>query len=122
MRPEALRAQTCQAPQEFADEIDAYLDSLDGSARSAISGLANRLAVITESTAGARFEPTGAARGLDLAGALEHGALVVFSLNSLRYGELAAQIGGLIIQDLKTIAGERIERHTPSSVSSARWS
>ena len=114
MRPEALRAQTRQAPQEFADEIDAYLDSLDGSSRSAISGLANRLAVITESTAGARFEPAAGA-GLDLAGALEQGGLVVFSLNSLRYGELAAQIGGLIIQDLKTIAGDRIERHTPSS-------
>jgi hypothetical protein len=114
MRPEALRAQTRRARQEFADEIDAYLDSLDGSSRSAIGGLANRLAVITESAAGARFEPPAGA-GLDLAGALENGGLVVFSLNSLRYGELAAQIGGLIIQDLKTIAGERIERHTPSS-------
>jgi uncharacterized protein DUF87 len=39
MRTEALRAQTRQAPQDFADEIDAYLDSLDGSPRSAISGL-----------------------------------------------------------------------------------
>ena len=77
--------------------------------------------MITESSAGARFEPPAGA-GLDLAGALENGGLVVFSLNSLRYGELAAQIGGLIIQDLKTIAGERIERHSPGeSVSSGRW-
>jgi hypothetical protein len=111
MRHHALRVHLRAAPEELADEIGGYLDSLDASALSAIAGLANRLAVITESTAGPRFQPP-AGTGLDLGQALAHGALVVFSLNSLRYGELAAQIGGLIIQDLKTIAGDRIERHT----------
>ena len=106
-----LRAALRTVPQPLADELDGYLDTLDSSAVSAINGLANRLAVITESTAGSRFEPDLGGVGLDLGAAIDRGALVVFSLNSLRYGELAAQIGGLILQDLKTVAGQRLERH-----------
>ena len=38
--------------------------------------------------------------------------VVVFSLNSSRYGKLAAQLGTLVIQDLVSAAGERLSEAT----------
>jgi hypothetical protein len=38
--------------------------------------------------------------------------VTVFSLNSSTYGELAAQVGGLVLQDLKAAAGALLESET----------
>lgn len=95
-------------PPEFAQRVRRYLDGLTGDQRSAISGLQSRLAVITESTVGRYLEPAGADTTIDLATSLDRGEVVVFSLNSGSHGELAAQIAGLVLQDLKTVAGHRL--------------
>jgi type IV secretory pathway TraG/TraD family ATPase VirD4 len=49
-------------------------------------------------------------RNVDLRDALSGRDVVVFSLNSSRYGQLAAQLGTLIVQDLVSAVGERLSR------------
>jgi type IV secretory pathway TraG/TraD family ATPase VirD4 len=95
------------APSPFADRVRDYLGGLTRDQQSAVRGLASRLAVITESHTGAFLE--GPAE-IDVRAALAPGAeVVLFSLNSSRYGKLAAQLGTLAVQDLVSAAGERLE-------------
>ena len=51
---------------------------------------------------------TGRAAEVDLHRALSGGEVVLLSLNSGRYGKLAAQLGTLAVQDLVCAAGERL--------------
>ncbi len=90
------------------EELSDYLRSLTRDQLSAIRGLASRLAIITESHTGA-FLGDGP-RGIDLRHALAGDDVVLFSLNSATYGQLAAQVGTLVVQDLVTAAGARL-RH-----------
>jgi conjugal transfer pilus assembly protein TraD len=46
---------------------------------------------------------------IDLRTTLRSGGVVAFSLNASTYGELAAHLGALVIQDLKTAAGARLD-------------
>lgn len=112
MEPRRLNACLRHVPQTLADRVAGYLDTLAGDQLSAVRGLGTRLAVITESSAGQYLQPDEDGRGLDLLRCLQAGAVVVFSLNSSTYGELAAQVGGLILQDLKTVAGAIIDQGT----------
>ena len=66
------------------------------------------MAIITESHTGAFLGD--APRGIDLRQALAGDDVVLFSLNSATYGQLAAQVGTLVVQDLVTAAGARL-RH-----------
>ena len=108
MDPGRLAASLRKLPRARADEIQQYLDGLERDQLSAIRGLGTRLAIMTESHTGAflRDGPTA----VDLRSALDGGDVVLFSLNSSRYGGLAAQLGTLAIQDLVTAAGERYDR------------
>ena len=55
-----------------------------------------------------RRRPTPGAHAIDLRAALSGPEVVVFSLNSSRYGKLAAQIGTLAVQDLVAASGDRL--------------
>jgi len=70
--------------------------------------------VLTESHTGRFLAPREGAAGrmIDLRTALSGPEVVVFSLNSSRYGQLAAQIGTLAVQDLVAASGDRL--HEPS--------
>jgi hypothetical protein len=46
---------------------------------------------------------------IDLRAGLAGGEVILFSLNSSRYGSLAAQVGTLAIQDLISVSGERLD-------------
>ncbi len=111
--PAGLLAAARRLPPERAARIGAYVDSLTRDQLSAVRGLGTRLAIITESHTGAflRGGDAGAAAGaVDLRAALRGGGeVVVFSLNSSRYGELAAQLGALAVQDVITAMGARPE-------------
>jgi len=89
------------------DQLWSYLDGLNRDHLSAIAGLQNRLALLTESQAG-NWLHAGRREGIDLAHALLGADVVHFSLNSSTYGGTAAQLGGLIAQDIKAAAGRRI--------------
>jgi type IV secretory pathway TraG/TraD family ATPase VirD4 len=64
--------------------------------------------VITESAAGPYLKPHEA-ETIDLRSALEGPEVVLFSLNSSRYGKFAAQLGTLVVQDLICASGLRLE-------------
>jgi hypothetical protein len=100
-------------PAETGDALYAYVDSLTRDQASGVAGLATRLALLTESTAGPYLE-----RGpdpVDLAEVARTGGVVVFSLDSGRWPGLSAQVGAMVVQDLKAVCGEAL--HGPRS----RW-
>ncbi len=125
MDPRRLSALARGLPAARADSVQDYVAGLTPDQVSAVRGLATRLAIITESHTGRFLSPGDAGgpgahapdardprsgREVDLRAALDGDAVVVFSLNSSRYGQLAAQLGTLAIQDLITATGDRQER------------
>lgn len=80
---------------------------------SAIRNMRARLQILTRSTAGhwLRKSPNGD-RNIDLRRVVDEGWVVVISLDSSNYEETSKQIGGLMIQDLKTLSSEL--RHNPA--------
>jgi hypothetical protein len=111
MNPKRLTPLLRQVPQELADRVQDYRSELSPDQLSAIRGLQTRLALITESDAGRYLTPQGNAT-IDLRAALEGPEVVLFSLNSNRYGKSAAQLGTLVVQDLICATGLRLDAHT----------
>ncbi len=99
-----------ELPEPLAERVTDYLDGLTGDQVSAIRGLGTRLAILTESHSAPFLSPApdGPAAEVDLHRALSGGEVVLLSLNSGRYGKLAAQLGTLAVQDLVCAAGERL--------------
>ncbi len=132
MEPKRLAGLTRTLAPARGDHVRDYLAGLSTDQQSAIRGLASRLAIISESHSGAFLDatspdgdaagaapsgvaaaaaPSGAdARGIDLRAALLGREVVLFSLNSSTYGKLAAQLGTLVVQDLVTAVGDRLQR------------
>jgi hypothetical protein len=106
----------------MAERVQDYLAELSFDQLSAVRGLGTRLAILSESHAGPFLAaPPGARPGsvVDLRSALDGSAVVLFSLNSSRYGKLAAQLGTLAIQDLLSATGHRLASpgaHPPALV------
>ena len=96
-------------PRPFARRVQDYLASLGPDQLSAVRGLETRLAIISESHAGGYLAPGGSGT-IELQSALRDREVVLFSLNSSRYGKLAAQVGALVAQDLNAAMGSRLER------------
>jgi len=114
MDPARLNRELRHLPDDLAHRLGGYLDTLAADQLSAIRGLATRLAVITESVAGPFLTPAGIGPVIDLRATLRDGGVVAFSLNSSTYGELAAHLGALVIQDIKTAAGDLL--HVPGQL------
>ena len=113
--PKALEAFARKIPDEDrAQRLYAYIDSLDRSALSAVVGLGSRLATLIESEAGPWLQDgddaDAATPSVDLLEALTSGEPVLFSLDALRFPGLAAQMGALLLQDLKAVAAELLAR------------
>jgi type IV secretory pathway TraG/TraD family ATPase VirD4 len=103
--PAALRA----LPREQAEQVHDYLAGLTPDQHSAIRGVQTRLALITESEAGPFLSP--AAEGsepIDVRAALSGPDVVLFSLNSSTYGNLASQLGTLVVQDVVSAMGRQL--------------
>lgn len=93
-------------PEGEAKRLTDYLDALDGGTRSAVAGLANRLALLAESRAGRFLDD--APDAIDLRRSLREARVTLFSLDSQKYGETAGQMAALVAQDLKTVAAQRL--------------
>ena len=91
-----------------ATRVHEYLDGLDFSSASAVQGLANRLALLAESTAAQ--ELGGGDGAIDIGEGLDRGELILFSLDSSKYVETASQLAALVCRDVITVCGERIGR------------
>ncbi|MHB8658664.1 MAG: type IV secretory system conjugative DNA transfer family protein [Solirubrobacteraceae bacterium] len=118
MDPDRLFHFARRLPDARSTAVLEYLAGLTPDVLSAIRGLANRLALLTESHIGARLEPPVAQQShqwvagpgmVDLRAALEGRDVVLFSLNSGTYGKLAAQLGTLVVQDLVAAVGHRLQ-------------
>jgi conjugal transfer pilus assembly protein TraD len=96
-------------PRARAQHVQNYLASLTPDQLSAVRGLETRLAIIAESHAGDYLDP-GESGTIDLQAAMRDREVVLFSLNSSRYGQLAAQVGALVAQDLNSAMGSRLEQ------------
>jgi hypothetical protein len=108
--PPRLQEALKYVPAEVAYRVGPYVSSLGRDQKSAVSGLQSRLALIAESSPGQYLQPDGdEPQEIDLRRALCGGnEVVLFSLNSSRYGKLAAQIAALVIQDLVAVSGYRL--------------
>ena len=106
MEPNRLAALTRALDRPSAARVLDYVANLSPDQLSAVRGLASRLALLTESSAG-RFLAAGAP-AVDVRAALDGNEVVLFSLNSSVYGKLAAQVGTLVIQDLVSATGHRL--------------
>jgi hypothetical protein len=96
-------------PRDLAQEVAAYLASFSPDQLSAVRGLQTRIAILAESHAGPYLGPGGPGT-IDLHTAVREREVVLFSLNSSRYGQLAAHVGALVAQDLNAVMGARLER------------
>lgn len=109
MDPRRLPAALRMVPKPLVERVQDYLAGLTSDQRSAILGLQTRLAILTESEAGPYLAP-GPRDAIDLSAALDGSEVVLFSLNSSRYGQSAAQLGTLAVQDLICATGARLEQ------------
>jgi conjugal transfer pilus assembly protein TraD len=112
LEPARLAAATRQLPRERSEYVRAYLGNLTSDQVSAVRGLASRLAILTESHTGRYLEappPGDWPQSVDVRQALDGDEVVLFSLNSSSYGQLAGQLGTLVVQDLVTVAGSRLQ-------------
>ena len=108
-----LRASLRDVEPGLRERVSDYLASLTPDQLSAVRGLQTRLAILTESHTGPYLSPSGGPGDIDLRDALAGREVVVFSLNSGRYGQLASQLGRLVVQDLICAAGERLAQPGP---------
>jgi conjugal transfer pilus assembly protein TraD len=119
MEPRRIAPLLRHAPRQLADRVQDYIATLSPDQLSAIRGLGTRLALITESHAGPYLGVAAGQQAIDLRLALSGGDVVLFSLNSARYGGLASQLGTLAIQDLVAATGHRLldrGRQAPATV------
>jgi conjugal transfer pilus assembly protein TraD len=119
MDPARLTGILRHVDRELRERVQDYRAGLTHDQLSAIRGLQTRLAIVTESHVGPYLAPPdaqaasagdGPANMIDLRTALSGPDVVVFSLNSSRYGQLAAQVGTLVVQDLVAVSGVRLDQ------------
>ncbi len=110
MEPRLLPAMLRAVPRELSERVQDYLAGLTPDQLSGIRGLGTRLAIISESETGRYLRPPDSDGGrlIDVRQALSGSEVVLFSLNSSKYGTLSAQLGTLVIQDLIAASGHRL--------------
>lgn len=94
--------------KETVEEIKDYINGLDAGHKSAIDGLKDRLALMTESNVGPLFKDDGSA--LDLLEAVLDKRVVIMSLSGLSYSSFTPALGAMIVEDLKSVAAAITER------------
>jgi conjugal transfer pilus assembly protein TraD len=111
MNPRRLASELRTVEGPLRRRTQDYLVGLTPDQLSAIRGLQTRLAVLTESHIGPLLAPPADPRvhAIDVREALSGPGVVVFSLNSSKYGKLAAQVGTLVVQDLVAASGGRLD-------------
>jgi conjugal transfer pilus assembly protein TraD len=110
MDPFRLPTQLRHVDWALRERVQDYVAGLTPDQLSAARGLQTRLAVLTESHTGPYLAPPADPGGhvIDLRRALGGSEVVLFSLNSSKYGRIAAQIGTLVVQDLVSASGDRL--------------
>jgi hypothetical protein len=106
--PDRLDALADRAGGEIAARVCAYVDGLDGGARSDLRGGRDRLAILAEGEIGRRLDPgLGDGEEIDLARALDRGEVVYFRVEADRYPLAARLLAAALITDLASLAAGR---------------
>jgi hypothetical protein len=106
--PDRLDVLADQAGGEVAERVRAYVDGLDGGARSDLRGGRDRLAILAEGELGRRLDPAlGDGEEIDLARALDQGEVVYFRVDADRYPLAARLLAAALITDLASLAAGR---------------
>ncbi len=106
--PDRLDALADQAGGEIAERVRAYVDGLDGGARSDLRGGRDRLAILAEGELGRRLDPAlGEGEEIDLARALDQDEVVYFRVDADRYPLAARLLAAALITDLASLAAGR---------------
>jgi len=108
MDPQRMPRMLRGLPAQMTEQVQDYLAGMTADQGSAVAGLRTRLAILTESHTGQYLAPGQGSTTIDIRGALAGPEVVLFSLNSSKYGKLAAQLGTLVIQDLVAASGSRL--------------
>lgn len=105
MHPDRLDALADRAGGEVAARVRAYVDGLDGKARSDLRGGRDRLAILAEGELGRRLDPTrSGGEQIDLGRAFERREVVYFSLDADRYPVAARLLTAALVMDLASLA------------------
>jgi type IV secretory pathway TraG/TraD family ATPase VirD4 len=116
MKPDQLEQTARSLPEEQADVVQEYLDSLGERQRRELSGVRDRLSILAESDVAPWLDPQTDAGTIDLKAAIESRAVVYFSLQSDRRPLLARMLASAIVTDLVTLSVELQEDPIPTLV------
>jgi type IV secretory pathway TraG/TraD family ATPase VirD4 len=115
--PQRLELLARSLPETDAVLTHDYLDSLSARQHRDLSGVRDRLAILTESDVGRWLDPeTKASEPFDLLVAVQERAVAYFSLESDSRPLLSEMLGAAIIQDLQTTVAARQARPVPTLV------
>jgi hypothetical protein len=115
MDPTRLECLARSLPEAEAGATHAYLDSLTGRQQSELTGVRDRLAILSESDVGPWLDPqTSGADRFDLLDVARARAVVYFSLESDSRPLLAQMLGAAIVQDLQTTVAALQTRPLPT--------
>lgn len=117
MDPDRLEVWARALPDDQAQRIHAYLDSLSGEQKRGLAGTRDRLAILAESDVAHflwRDKPTR--HNIDLLAAVRRRDIVLFGLDADRRPLLAGMLAAAIVQDLLTIAAELQHQPIPTLV------
>lgn len=118
MDPDCLEAHAAKAGPAYASELGDYLATLTPRQKGDLSGLRDRIAALGRSDMAAWLDPdrNPAAPRLNLAAAVQSGAVVLFTLQADDYPMLSKKLAAAIVLDLIAIAQRHQTRPVPTFV------
>jgi hypothetical protein len=116
MDPRQLEVSTRELPEEDANTVQGYLDSLTDRQKSDLSGVRDRLSILAESDTRQWLNPMDRGNTLDLQRAVKERAVVYFRLDSDSRPLLSAMLAGAIVGDLVTLSTRMQKRPVPTVV------
>jgi conjugal transfer pilus assembly protein TraD len=114
--PKRLDVTARSLPEEHANELQGYLDSLGDRQRRELSGVRDRLSILAESDIRSRLEPVAGVPGIDLHQAVAEQAVVYFRLDADRRVLLSSMLASAIVLDLVALVATRQRDPIPTAV------
>jgi type IV secretory pathway TraG/TraD family ATPase VirD4 len=116
LSPAELEHLARRLPEPEARRTHAYLDSLTPRQQADLSGVRDRLAILTESDIGPWLDPQSGGERFDLVGVVRARAVAYFNLEADSRPLLAQMLAAAIVQDLQATVAELQGRPVPTLV------
>jgi hypothetical protein len=105
-----------ELPDDQAEPVHQYLDSLSDRQKRDLTGIRDRLSILAESDIGHLLEPTTEHPAIDLQEAVTQRSVVYFRLDADRHALLSQMLAAAIISDLITLVATLQGRPSPTVV------